>query len=132
MCPHPATLGPRIVFKEGGKGAYLFPAHYRDPLICRLLCVAAETAPPLVGNVLVVTEGWRNKDDQHGRIEALDFRTGIDQPDREGAIEGTDRVIRMAHAHDWVEKMGERLGTDFYIKFGDYRHIDHIHGQRDP
>ena len=126
------NLGPRIMAKEGTDGAYLFPTHYRDPRICRLIRIAAETAPPLIGQVLVITEGWRDKDDQHGRMQAIDFRTGIESPELLGAISGSDRFTRMALAHEWVDKQRKRLGTDYYIKFGDPQHITHIHGQRDP
>jgi hypothetical protein len=130
--------GPRIVFKSGDKGAFMHARHFHDPWTCRLLAVAAETAPPLRKDVLVVTEGWRKgtpgKRDQHTHFKGLDIRTGIESPNLEGAIVGSpnSRINRIRAAKAWCERMEDRLGTDYDIVFGDSRHINHIHGEHDP
>jgi hypothetical protein len=129
---------PRIVCKAGESGACMYAEHFNDPMLCRLLTVAAETAPPLRKDMLVVTEGYREarpgKRDLHARLKALDFRTGIENPLLDGAILASpnSRINRIRAAKGWVERMEARLGTDFDIVFGDSKHINHIHGEEDP
>ncbi len=132
-------MSPRIVFKAGSNGAFLYAEHLHDPMLCRIIAIAAETAPPLRSDVLVVTEGWRRarqggKRDLHARFKAVDFRTGVESPLMEGAVLASpnSRIGRFRAAKLWSERMAERLGSDCDIVFGPPKHIDHIHAEHDP
>jgi hypothetical protein len=116
----------------------MYAEHFHDPWTCRLLAVAAETAPPLRKDMLVVTEGYRQgkpgKRDLHAKFKALDFRTGVENPLLDGAIVSSpnSRINRIRSAKSWRDRMEARLGADYDIVFGDAKHIDHIHGEEDP
>lgn len=72
--------GPRIVFKDDrdssiGRGAIMFWSHFVSPM-SDLLVAMAQTAPALIDNTMVVSEGWRDirtSRDLHEELRALDF-----------------------------------------------------------
>jgi hypothetical protein len=140
--PRDRSLGPRILFKPGPSGAYFFALHFHHPAIARMIAVAAETAPPLVGDVIVFTEAYRpariGKPSLHPKYQAVDIRTGIDHPTMDGAIRSPEGVspdearrCRIRDAGLWAERMRMRFGSDFDVVFGDEAHIDHIHLEHD-
>ena len=130
-------MSPRIVFKPGPTGAWLHAEHLFDPMVCRIIAVAAETAPQLRNNVLVVTEAYRKatpgRRDLHAHFRAFDFRTGVASPLYEGAIVASpnSRIERFRAANRWSERMAERLGKDCDVIFGPPNHVDHIHAEFD-
>jgi hypothetical protein len=135
MSPLAGSAGPQILIKDGPQGAFLFGGHFADPFFCRMLEVMAETAPPLAGNVMVVTEGYRRarRDrDLHSELKAVDVRTSVDDPGRLGAILGEELSERMVAGRGWADRIRARLGSEYDIVFGDAKHKDHLHGEHDP
>jgi hypothetical protein len=124
------------VFKGGDTGCRVFFGHLANPNVCRILAVAAKEAPELLGDVMIVTEGFRphrtGQPSLHPELRAFDLRTGIDAPTLRGAIVHHSRTHRLELAQLWADRMRLRLGTDYDVVFGDDRHIDHIHVEYDP
>ena len=145
MTPPARPLGPRILFKDGPTGAYLYAAHFQDPAICRIIAVVAETAPLTRDNAVVITEGHRlarsGNLSLHPKLKALDVRTGIDDPLLTGSIlvgsggNGLEiramRDHRISVAQAWAGRIAMRLGTDCQVVFGDPQHINHMHIEND-
>ncbi len=127
-----ARLGPRVVWKDGESGAYCFSRHYA-PEIAAMVRVAAETAPTLRDNTLVLTEAWRPGHSQaslHPACKAIDIRA-VDGADRPGAIVGADEAEQTVAGDRWAERMRQKLGDNYDVVFGDQKHINHIHVERD-
>ena len=127
-----ARLGPRVEWKSGDSGAYSFGRHYA-PEVAAIVRAACETAPTLVDNTLVITEGWRmanQSNSLHPACKALDIRA-VDPMNRPGAISGSTDSKRIEQGHKWAERLQAKLGTDFDVVFGPPRHLNHIHVERD-
>lgn len=95
--------------------------------------VAAETAPTLRDNTLVLTEAWRPGHSQsslHPACKAVDIRA-VDDGDRPGAIVGADKDDQIEAGARWAERMRKKLGDNYDVCFGDASHINHIHLERD-
>jgi len=95
--------------------------------------VAAETAPTLRDNTMMLTEAWRPGHAQaslHPACKALDIRA-VDHSDRPGAIVGIDDEERIRIGDRWAERMRKKLGDNYDVVFGDANHINHIHLERD-
>ncbi len=104
----------------------------------RIFAALAIEAPETVGRVVFITSTWRratptSKFTYHHRAEAVDWRTGVLEPmDREpGAIVAASEGERNAIASAWARRVGERLGSEYDVIYGDKRHIDHGHAERD-
>ena len=127
-----ARLGPRVEWKSGASGAWSFGRHYA-PEIATIVRAAAETAPSLVENTLIITEGWRPGVPQaslHPACKAVDIRA-IDDAMRPGAIVGEDDEQKLLYGARWAARLREKLGTDFDVVFGPPNHLNHIHIERD-
>lgn len=133
-------LGPEIRFKDG---CVLLAAHFR-PQVARILYAAALEAPPLVDDVLVVTDAARlpsagGKPSKHKPpsapgeegFSAIDIRTGVGAPPRDGQIEAPSDAERFEKAKDWAARIRFRLGSEYDVVFGDAAHRDHIHVEHD-
>lgn len=122
--------GPRIVFKDDrdsaiGRGCILHRGSLR-PEVMAIVIAAARTAPPLEGNVLIVSEGWRNireQRDLHEELRAFDISVHniiiLSEP-------------RRAHAELWAERMSEDLGGEYDVVLHGEGSNLHIHGEFEP
>lgn len=134
------TLGSPLVFKN--PVAWESLASDGTRAICGALSLEA---PETVDGVVVITSTHRLQKgleafSWHHRAEALDWRTGLyrDGPsgeltvgDRPGSIIAATPADALAVAHEWAERVRARLGNEFDVVFGDARHIDHGHAERD-
>ena len=117
-------FGPRILFKPGPSGAYVFAPMLTGPP-ARILEAVAFTAPPLRCNLLVITEGWRpvipERPSLHPFLGAWDFRT-IDRNDlhRPGTIVAPSFEDQVEVGRAWRKRAAEVLGSDYDLVFGDY------------
>ncbi len=89
----------------------------------RILEVAAETAPDLIDDEMVVSEGWRDirdTPDAHERFEAFDF--SLNQ------VEGDGGSRNNIGAH-WSQRMQAKLGNDYYVLCHGTGRGLHLHAQ---
>ncbi len=122
---------PRIIIKPDWKdasgnsrrGCILRPEHLQNPKVMRILEVAAETAPDLIDDEMVVSEGWRDirdTPDAHERFEAFDF--SLNQIDGD---ESQRRKIGIA----WAGRMVRKLGDGHFVQAHGTGRGLHIHAQ---
>ena len=124
--------GPRIVFKDDrdsniGRGAMIFWGHLLEDRI-RMVRVAAQTAPDLIDNTMVVSEGWRKIRttlDLHERCCAFDI--SLNQ------LAGTSGFSdRKTIGEAWAARIREALGPGYdVIVHGEGWNL-HIHIELDP
>lgn len=127
-----AKLGPRILWKSGDHGAYGFSRHYSPEVAC-MVRFAAETAPTLKENTMVIVEGWRaplERASLHPACKAIDIRA-IDGLMRPGAILGESEEQKVLLGRRWASRLRDKLGEDYDVVFGDPNHLSHIHIERD-
>lgn len=127
-----AKLGPRILWKSGEKGAFGFSRHY-SPEVATIIRFAAETAPSLKENTMVIVEGWRAPRESvslHPACKAIDIRA-IDSLMRPGAILGESEDQKLALGNRWAIRLRQKLGDDYDVVFGTTGHLSHIHIERD-
>lgn len=100
----------------------------------RILSAISLEAPELIRSFVVITSTWRPGEDAfsyHHRFEAIDWRTGVDLPEELGAIVAPTREARIEIAEAWADRIRDRCGREFDVIYGDARHIDHGHAERD-
>ena len=121
-------FGPRVVFKPGASGAWLFAETLER--LAPAIAVAARTAPTLRGNEIVIVEGWRpgstRRASYHPKHAAIDIRA-VDSRGRFGAVHGLTRAEKIRTAVAWAARIRLELPLYFDIVYGDASHIDHIH-----
>ena len=118
----------KVRFKEGVE---LLPFAL-SPEIMRGLAIAASTAPPIYGGIMVVTSqadgehaGSKNHISLHYVGAAWDIRY---KGSRDGGLQGKNPEHQESIARQWVEKMGRYLGTHWDILVEE----THIHMEYDP
>ncbi len=121
---------PRILIKpdwfvhgDRQRGCILTLQHLRNPRVLRILEAAAETAPTLIDNEMLVSEGWRDirdTPDAHERHEAFDF--SLNQ------VAGHGKPHRLV-CDAWAERMQAKLGDDYYVVVHGTGTNLHIHCQ---
>ena len=131
MTPSPnfREYGPRITFKPGETGAWLFADALLE--LGPALSVLARRAPTLRGNELVVTEVWRPGAGLHPKLRAFDVRA-VDLQGRVGSVVGPTRQERITTALDWARRARLELPAWFDVVYGDPNHLDHVHVELDP
>lgn len=126
-----ASAYPRIVIKDDrdsgiGRGCILCVEQLEDQRVVRILTVAARTAPQLIDNEMLASEGWR--DTRDGRDLHEDFRAfdiSLNQ------ING-DRMFRERAGIAWAARIRAKLGDDYdVIVHGSGRNL-HLHIEFDP
>lgn len=123
------TNAPRIVIKadwgenNSRRGCILTLLHLRNPRVMRILDVACETAPTLIDDEMLVSEGYRNirdTPDAHERHEAFDFSLN-----QLGGNESRRREV----GERWASRMFLKLGNDYYKEVHGTSTNLHIHCQ---
>ena len=121
--------GVPITFKDG---VVLYPDHMVNVAIPRIFYALSMTAPKLVGEMIVITELWREGSGYHPKCRAVDVRTGVYSRNLTGAIVGSSQDQRKQFGIDWAKRLRLRLGYEFDVIFGtDNAHIDHMHIEHD-
>lgn len=114
----------RLTFKLG----VMLLAGHLEPEVMAGLDAAMRTAPPLYGNVLVVTsagEGEHGPKSLHYDGKAWDLRW---QGFRQGAIVDVQGEVQRGAASRWVARLQEALGGRWDVVLMP----DHIHLELDP
>ena len=109
--------------------------------ILSALCLEA---PRTLGGVVVISSTWRRAGSLdpfswHQRFEAIDWRTGLYRDGlgelllggRPGSILAGDPLEALGLAIEWADRVAARLGSEFDVVYGDRRHEDHGHAERD-
>ncbi len=127
------VVGARIEFKGSVPWEVL-----QSTGVQRILQAAACEAPETVGNVITVTSTHRvatttSRFSYHLLGEAVDIRTGVFEAAHtaRGAVVRATEADRRAISDAWAERIRQRLGGEFDVVYGDGKHIDHIHIERD-
>lgn len=124
--------GPRIVFKDDrdssiGRGAVLYWGHFLEDRIA-MVRVAAQTAPDLLENTMVVSEAYRKireRLDLHERLLAFDISLN-----QMAGVDGFS--ARKLHGEAWADRIRAALGPGYQvIVHGEGRNL-HIHIELDP
>ncbi len=122
-------MAPRVIFKadwghnNSRRGAILTLEHLRNPRVMRILEAAAETAPKLIDNEMLVSEGWRDirdTPDAHERHEAFDLSLN-----QLACHEGQ----RKYDAQNWANCLRAKLGDDYTVLIHGTGTNLHIHAQ---
>jgi hypothetical protein len=110
------------------KSNVLLTAANLDVAITGMLRTALRTAPPLQGDIMVVTsatDGTHKEGSLHYVSCAFDIRyTG----DRLGGIVADDLSAQTTAAGEWVARMKQQLGPDYDV----VAEATHIHVEWDP
>lgn len=122
--------GPRIIFKDDRdsavhRGCVVYAAHLRPEIIC-MVEAAAQTAPPLKFNTLIVSEGHREiRDTRDLHEEARAWDISLNQVDCK-----PDDL--KAFALMWTEAIEELLGPSYDVVAHGKGLNYHIHIELDP
>ena len=121
--------GPRIVFKDDrdssvGRGCVLYAGNLR-PEVLAIVLAAAQTAPPLKENTLVVSEGYRSVRDSrdlHKELRAFDI--SLNQIQDPGNIVITAEI--------WADNIRGELGPSYDVLAHGEGANFHLHIELDP
>ena len=122
--------GPRIIFKDDrdsgvGRGCVLYAGHLREEVI-GMIRVAAQVAPDLIDNTMVVSEGYRSirpTRDLHEELRAFDISFNQIQGDYE---------VRRKVGIEWSDRIRRRLGFGYDLKVHGVGTNLHLHIELDP
>ena len=134
--------GPRIVFKDDrdssiGRGCIIYPGML-EPDIILMVQIAAEEAPPLEDQIMVVSEGWRptNPSGRVGRDEHKNLRAWDISYNQILITEHTIPEYILSRRHEvgdfWAARVKKRLPMYYDVKSHGEGLNKHMHMEKDP
>jgi len=122
-------MKPQLAFKPGVR----FDIAHFDPLSLEMLRAALITAPPLIGDVMMVTsadDSHHKKGSRHYIGRAFDMRCFGDRigglRDLDGDVIGEEQQRDIAAI--WTARLAMFLGGDYDVVL----EVDHLHVELDP
>ena len=118
------------------------PRHF-DPTIRRMIDIALEFRPCMIGDVVCITSAYESRDTGlHPEGEAFDFRVLSTDPMLPGNVQAQSRDEALSIGRQWSTAISEALGDDYDVVYKKNSYINpdsgevvpfcHIHAEYDP